>query len=265
MAMIICVDFRRLNSITRTEEFYIPLIEEIVGAIGQSTIISAMDLAKGFHQVPMDSAHQEKTAFVCLLGRFEYTWMPFGLNNAFQAIMEEVLVRQEQHPRVYIDDIVIFSGSWQEHLSHVRQVLASLRTAGLTANSAKSSWGGQRMIYLGHVIGSGKLCVPPDRAAATNNYVRPTTKKGLRSFLGGISFYRHFIPNIAKFASRLTPAIAMGAPSWVDWTLEMSQAFNHLKSALIDICVLTVPTHIAYRRLFVGIGGSFVCLQIRRR
>ena len=80
-----------------------------------------------------------------------------------------------------------------------------------------------------------------EHAAAMDNYVRPTTKKGLRSFLGGTSFYRQLIPNIAKFTSRLTPATARGAPGQVEWTPEMSQAFNHLKSALIDICVLTVP------------------------
>ena len=241
----ICIDYRWLNRHTRQLQYYMPLLDEILDEIGQCSVVSKLDLSKGFYQVPMKLSDREKTAFVCPMGKFEFIRMPFGLTNApsvFQQLMEQVLYDHRQYSRPYIDDIIVFSEDWQQHLKHMKGVLGALKEAGLTANPAKCEWGGRHMLYLGHIVGSGTLAVPDDRAKAMEEYVLPKTKKGLRSFLGSISYYRRFIPNVATYPALLTPATSKGAPSHLRWSDGMREAFHHLCNVLCNVCVLTVPT-----------------------
>ena len=193
-----------------------PTVEEIIDQIGQSTVISKLNLAKGFHQVPMAPEDKKKTAFICHVGKFQYQLMPFGVRNApaaFQSIMEKALegCRTFAHP--YIDDIVVYSKSWDEHLVHLDKVLLALKSVGLTASPTKCEWGGKKMRYLGYLVDSGTVAVPSDHVTTMSTLVRPTTKKGLRSFLGTISYYRKFIPKIAEYTALLTPAMAKTALS----------------------------------------------------
>ena len=149
----------------------------------------------------MNPKDMVKTAFVCPWGKYEYRRMPFGLWNAptvFQLLMEKVLADHCEYARTYIDDIIVFSKDWESHLHHIRKVLSALSSAGLTANPTNCEWGGRQMLYLGHMVGSGKLSVPRDRAEAMANFQWPVTKRGLRSFLGSVSYYRRFIPRIAE-------------------------------------------------------------------
>ena len=97
------------------------------------------------------------------------------------------------------------------------------------------------MLYLGHVVGSGHLAVPEARAKAMQDYILPKTKKGLRSLLGSISYYRKFIPNMADYTAKLTPAMAKAAPSQIQWEEDKRDAFYHLRSVLVNVCVLNVP------------------------
>ena len=171
--------------------------------------------------------------------------MPFGLRNApavFQLLMEKVLDDHREYARTYIDDIIVFSKDWESHIHHIRKVLSALTSAGLTANPTKCEWGGRQMLYLGHMVGSGKLSVPWDRAEAMANFQRPVTKRGLRSFLGCVGYYRRFIPRIAELTSQLTHSTAKGAPSRLQWTKGMGRAFTLLCNSLCDVCVLYVPT-----------------------
>ena len=203
-----------------------------------------MDLSKGFHHVPVKQKDRAKTAFVFPMGKFHFNRMPFGLMNApaiFQQLMEQVLQDHKAFARPYIDDVIIFSSDWTTHLDHIRRVLEALKRAGLTANPKKCELGGKHMLYLGHIVGSGKLVVPQDRAKAMREYVQPVTKKGLQSFLGSVSYYRHFIPNIAQYTSLLTPATSKEAPSRVCWSEGMRGACTHLCSVLSDVCVFTIP------------------------
>jgi len=127
--------------------------------------------------------------------------MPFNLRNApavFQLLMEKVLADHREYIRTYIDDIVIFSKDWESHLKHITKVLSSLVSTVLTMIPSKCEWGGRQMLYLGHMVGSGKLSVPWDRAEAMGNFQRPVTKKGLRSFLGSIGYYHRFIPRMTE-------------------------------------------------------------------
>ena len=170
--------------------------------------------------------------------------MPFGLKNApavFQALMEKVLVECKEFSAVYIDDILIFSKSWEEHLCHIEQVLLALKTAGLTAKPQKCEWGRSYLDYLGHRVGCGKVAVPEHRVAAMANFKQPRTRKDMRSFLGSIGYYRRFIPMFARYSSVLTPSTSVKAPGTVRWTPEMLDAFFKLRESLCSFCILTVP------------------------
>ena len=237
----VCVDYRKLNAHTKPVSFYMPTVEEIVDQVGQWNVISKLDLSKGFHQV----TDKEKTTFVSHCGKFQYCRMPFGLRNVravFQQTMEKALEGCREFSRPYIDDIVVYSKCWSDHLVHVDRVLETRGRAGLTANPLKCEWGGRKLVYLGHLVGSGTKAVPRDRAAAMANYVRPRTRRDLKSFLGSLSYYRNFIPRVADFTSVLTPASTTQAPATVRWDEGMVSAFNHLCNSLCNVCELTVPT-----------------------
>ena len=159
----ICVDFRKVNEVTTPIPFYMPCIEEVLEATGQASVISKTDLSKGYYQVVVHPEDRDKTTFVCHSGKFRFTRMPFGVCNApavFQTLMNKVVKGLEAFCRVYMDDLIIYSNSWTEHMTHVKQVHRALKVAGLTANPSKCEWGGQELQFLGHVIGSGNISIP---------------------------------------------------------------------------------------------------------
>jgi len=127
-----------------------------------------------------------------------------------------------------MDDVVVFSESWEEHTTHIRKVLSRLRAAGLTANPKKCQWGGRSMKFLGHQVGGGRMSLPSHRAEALSRYERPVSKKGLRAFLGSIGFYRRYVQRRASQTAILTPLTAKAAPSKVEWSEEGERAFNNI-------------------------------------
>ena len=241
----VCIDYRKLNEVTVADPYYMSTMEEILERVGESRVMSKLDLAKGFYQVEVEPHSQEKTAFVSPFGKFQFTRMPFGLKNApavFQRLMEVVLRDCYSFSAPYIDDVVVFSKNGEEHIQHLRCVLGALRKFGLTIKEEKCQFGREKVEYLGHVIGGGELAVPAHRAAAMANYVRPVTKKQLRSFLGAAGYYRQFVEGYARMSAVLTPLTAKSAPSVVCWTAEGLEAFTRIKVSLVDVCCLTIPT-----------------------
>ena len=140
----ICVDFKRINAITTPLPFYMPWVEEVLEQVGRSKVISKLDLSKGYYQVLMVVADIPKICFVCHRGKYEFLHMPFGVRNApavFQALMTKLLIECKRFCSPYMDDVVIYSSSWEEHKVHVREVLRKLKGACLTVNPTKCSWG----------------------------------------------------------------------------------------------------------------------------
>ena len=145
----ICIDFKAIN-ITTPVPLYMPRVEEVLEHVGKSHVLSKIDLSKGYYQVPTFPGDIHKTAFVCHQGKFEFLRMPFGIRNApaiFQQLMQKLFRGCREFCSPYMDDLIIYSSSWKEHVVHVRKVLqclreAGLREAGLTANPAKCYWGG---------------------------------------------------------------------------------------------------------------------------
>ena len=189
----LCVDHKRINEVTTPLPFYMPRLEEQLTGPGGSSRSWTCRRAI-IYQVPTRETDVAKTAFMCHWGKFEFLRMPFGIKNApdvFQSLMTNIMQDCSHFARPYMDDIVIFSESWDAHKDHVRQVLSCLRKAGLTANPNKCSWGvGVYMDFLGHRVGKGSMMIQGMRAEAILKYTKPTTKKSLRFFLGVVSFYQ---------------------------------------------------------------------------
>ena len=165
-----------------------------------------------------------------------------------------------------MDDLIIFSNTWTEHLTHLRKVLGALQQAGLTANPDKCEWGGRQLQFLGHIIGSGEMSIPKARIQALRTYVKPVTKRGLRSFLGAISFYRKFAKDLAMHTAKLTPSTSKSAPPKVEWTDSMDDAFSAIRELMCTNTKLVVPLpsdtfSIVSDASGLGIGGV---LQVRR-
>ena len=236
----VCIDYRRLNAVTVGDPYYMITLDEILERVGRSRAICKLDLAKGFYQIEVDSESRQKTAFVTPFGKYEFRRMPFGLKNApaiFQRCMEVVLSECYMFAAPYIDDIIVFSESGVEHAHHLRKVFEALKQHGLTVKLGKCEFGRSKVEYSGHVIGDGELAVPSHRAAAMAEFLRPKTKKQLRSFLGAASYYRRFVKGFARFSSVLSPATSKSAPSVVGWTEERLEAFHQLKVCLCDVAM----------------------------
>jgi len=140
-----------------------------------------------------------------------------------------------------MDDIIVFSETWEQHTQHIRQILGKLRTAGLMANPKKCRWGGRTMEFLGHQVGNGRMSLPSHRAEAFSTYTQPTTKKGLRAFLGAIGFYRRYVQRLASHTAILTPLTSKAAPSKVVWSQEGERAFSTKCTIISQTCSLCIP------------------------
>ena len=266
----LCVDYRKLNSLTRQTPFFMPRIDEVLEGVGQASFISKLDLTKGYYQITVQETAIEKTSFICHWGRFEFTRMPFGVKNAsavFQELMQRVLHDTTNYAMPYMDDVVIYSQTWDEHVVHIKEVLNRLRAARLTVNPSKCVWGGRTMTFLGHQVGDGLMSLPEHRVKALANYQRPATKKGLRAFLGSVGFYRRYAKQLATQTALLTPHTSKQAPSRVEWNEEGEEAFKSILCTMAHTTALCIPLptdefSVVTDASGLGIGGV---LQVRRQ
>ena len=241
----ICIDYRALNSVTTPDPYMMPFIEDILDTLATAKFMSKLDLHKGFHQIPVNDDDKAKTAFCTPWGKFQFSRMPFGLRNGpavFQRMMDKILHEELEHCRVYIDDIVIFSQSWEQHCQHITCVMERLKTAGLTANVKKCQWAKQRFEFLGHTVGVGLVSPSVCKTQALREFQRPSTKRGVRQFLGLAGYYRRFIDHYAAHSVELTDATRKSAPDVVVWSSVMLEEFVYLKNVLCDVPSLTLPT-----------------------
>ena len=240
----ICVDYRAINACTLPDPYLMPLIEEILDTLAPARFISKIDLNKGFHQIPVKPEDAEKTAFCTPWGKFQFVVMPFGVRNGpatFQRLMDRLLHQDLDIARVYIDDIAVFSSSWEAHCVDLARVLSRLRQAGLTANVAKCQWGQTACEFLGHIVGKGKVSPAALKVRAVQEFVFPRTKRQVRQFLGLTGYYRRFIPNYSEHAYHLTEATRKLAPDRVKQTAALAAEFDYLKDHLCAMPLLTLP------------------------
>lgn len=154
-----CIGYWTLNQVAKFDAYPMPHVE-MFEKIGPSTVISTPNLARGYWQIPMSSDLRERTTFTIPFGLFEFEVMAFGLHNApatFQRTMNHVLQDCQDFSATYLDDVVIFSRSWEEHLVHLWEVISQLQQVGLTVKLKKCQFGREQVDYLRHVIGGGKI------------------------------------------------------------------------------------------------------------
>ena len=231
----LCIDYRRLNSGSLTDAYPMPRIDDLIDRLGKARYISTLDLTRGYWQVPMAKASRHLTAFTTPFGLFQFRVMPFGLQGApatFQRLMDKVLQGLEDYAAAYIDDLVIHSTTWEEHLTQIRTVFQRLRLAGLTAKPQKCQLGMSRCVYLGHVVGSGLVQPERSKVQGVESFPTPTNKKQVRCFLGMTGYYRKFIPDYASITAPLTDLTKNVAPNQVVWTDRCEGSFQMLKSLL---------------------------------
>lgn len=245
-SMKICVDYRKLNGMTHQDAYPMPRVDDILDDIGQAQYFTTLDLARGYWQVPVAEEDRQKMAFTTPFRLFQFNVMPFGLCGApvtFQRLMDEVINGLGQFAKAYLDDIVIFNLSWEDHLRHVQVVLSRLKEAGLTVKVTKCQFAMSECTYLGYIIGGGSVKPEESKLEAINKYPIPKTKRQVRSFLGLSGYYRRFIPNYdyATIAYPLTELTRKTKPECVEWTEECSKAFGGLKQILMSEPVVACP------------------------
>lgn len=238
------IDYRALNEKTIADKYPLPRIDDILDNLGKCKYFSTIDLAQGFHQIEMDPTSVEKTAFSCPNGHFEFLRLPFGLKNSpstFQRVMDNIF-REYLHKFcfIYVDDIVVFSKSLDEHLHHLKLIFTKLRQFTLKIQLDKSEFLRKDVEFLGHVVTPTGIKPNPSKIVAVENFPVPQSEKELKSFLGLAGYYRRFIPNFAHIVSPMTKFLKKGIR--LDPTdTSYLHAFSHLKELLTNSPILIYP------------------------
>ena len=193
-----CVDFRKLKQVTKKNSYPLPVIDDILALLGKAKYFTSLDLKSGYWQVLMNESDKEKTAFACHWGLFEFNVMPFGLSNApavFQELMPVVLQGLGDFAIAYLDDILVFSPTLEDHLQHLDTIFDRLRKHDLKLKLKKCNFLESETNYLGFIIGKDGIKPDPKKEEAIRSLPIPTCVREVRSFIGMSSYYRRFIPN----------------------------------------------------------------------
>ena len=236
-----CTDFCKVNSVTKSDSFPIPRIEDCVDRIGSSKYVTKFDLLKGFWQVPLTDRAKEISTFATPDGLFQYKVMPFGMKNApatFQRMINKVIAGLEGC-QGYIDDVIVYGDTWEQHLTRVRSFLTRLKVAKLTVNLVKSDFGCAHVKYLGYIVGQGRVSPVNAKIEAIVEFPAPKSRKEVMRFLGMSGYYRKFCKNFSTVAAPMTQLLKKDQR--FVWTSECQDAFNRIKSLLISAPVLVAP------------------------
>ena len=244
-----CVDYRALNKITIKNRYALPRIDQLLDQLGGAMVFSSIDLASGYHQIRIHDTEVPKTAFRTHIGHYEYKVLPFGLTNApatFQALMNDMFRPYiGKFMAIYLDDILIFSKTPDEHLQHLRLVLQTLKDAQLYAKLSKCEFNLRELKFLGHIVGADGIRVDPDKVKAVTEWPKPANASEVRSFLGLATYFRRFIQGFSALARPLhaltTDKVPKGNFAPDLWSSECQVSFEAIKDALTTAPVLAYP------------------------
>lgn len=235
-----CVDYRKLNAMSKKDRYPLPLIDELMDRLQGARYFTKLDVRQGFHRIRMSAESEDLTTFRTRYGSFKYRVMPFGLSNGpsvFQRFMNTTFFDYlDRFMTAYVDDILIYSRTLEEHKEHVKLVLQRLRDAGLQASIRKCEFHVQRTKYLGFIITTDGIEVDPEKVAVITKWAKPTTVQGILSFLGFCNFYRRLIRAYSRVAKPLYQLTKKDTP--FVWTPQCQEAFEKLKSLLTSAPVL---------------------------
>ncbi|GBG87673.1 hypothetical protein CBR_g45827 [Chara braunii] len=238
-----CIDYRGLNAITVKNREPLPRIDDLLDRVQGCRYFSEIDLKSRYHQIAIRPEDQHKTAFQTRYGLYEFVVMPFGLCNApgtFQHAMNRIFHDYlDKFVIVYLNDILIFSRTIEEHVAHLDKVLSLLRQHKFKINGEKCHFGRTRILYLGHEVFAEGLKPDDVKVANVRHWPRPQSVTEMRSFLGMTVYYHNFVKNYSIMAAPLTNLTRLDTP-W-EWTDKCAAAFKHLKHALTHHEVLELP------------------------
>jgi hypothetical protein len=238
-----CMDFRALNKIMVKNRYPLPHIDDLLDQLKNAVYFTKLDLRSGYHQVRIAEGDVWKTSFKTKQGLFEWMVMPFGICNApttFMHVMNDVFRPFiDDFVIVYLDDILVFSRTWDEHVMHVKQVLDVLKREKLYVKLSKCEFGKTSLVYLGHIVGGGQLKIDPSKVEVIVNWPKPTSATEVRSFLGAVQYWRKFISNFSYIAS---PLHALTSVKQVfQWGGRHQKSFDTLKEKISTAPVLALP------------------------
>ena len=241
----ICIDYIQLNKQTVRDAYPLPLPDEVQDHLAGSSVFTTLDLQSGYWQLPVAPKDQAKTAF-CPgpgMGLYQFHRMPFGLTGAgapgsFQGLMDCVL-RGLSFATTYIDNVLIYFPTLEQHIHHLEQVFQCLQEAGLTLCGAKCQIGMSRVCYLGHIFDSNGMHPDPSKINCVRYWPIPTTATMVKQFLGLASYYRRYIVKFADVAAPLHNLTKKDVPFSLNPAC--TEAFNQLKDKLTQVPVLAFP------------------------
>jgi hypothetical protein len=261
----ICVDYQSLNEVTIknkyplpqiedlfdqmkgasvfSKKYPLPQIEDLFDQMKGASVFSKIDLRSGYHQLKIRESDIPKTAFHTRYGLYKYTMMSFGLTNTpayFMYLMNKVFMEYlDKFVVVFIDDILVFSKTDEEHEKHLRLVLEKLQSNKLYAKFSKCEFWFTKVAFLGHVISVEGVSVEPGKVKDVLNWMPPTTASETQSFLGLARYYRRFINDFSKIAKPMTKLIEKNTT--FEWTTECQDSFEELRKCLTSVPVLVLP------------------------
>ena len=242
-SMRLCVDYRQLNKVTIKNKYPLPRIDDLMDQLTGACVFSKIDLRSGYHQIRVKTEDIPKTAFRTRYGHYEYLVMPFGVSNApgvFMEYMNRIFQPYLDHfVVVFIDDILVYSKSEEEHAEHLRVVLQILKEKRLYAKMSKCDFWLHEVSFLGHVISRNGIAVDPSKVDAVLQWEAPKSVTEIRSFLGLAGYYRRFIEGFSKLALPLTQLTRKGE-AFV-WDTQCENSFQELKKRLTTTPVLILP------------------------
>ncbi len=255
-----CVDYRKLNKVTKRDSYPLPRVDTTLDAIGGSSWFSTLDLKSGYWQVKMEERDKEKTAFTAGEGLWQFVVMPFGLSNApatFERLMERVLQGLPWTVcLVYLDDVIVHATTLADEFLNLRTVFQRLRLAGLKLNPSKCHLFQRSVRYLGHIVSGTGIAADPEKTDSVSKWPEPKNKTEVRSFLGLCTYYRKFVPHFADIARPLHQLTEKNN-SFV-WTEECQRSFDKLKQVLTSTPILAYPNLEGEFRLDTDASGCAI-------
>ncbi|RVW26841.1 Retrovirus-related Pol polyprotein from transposon 17.6 [Vitis vinifera] len=239
----VCIDYRRLNSVTRKDHFALPFMDQVLERVSGHPFYCFLDGYSGYFQIEIDLEDQEKTTFTCPFGTFAYRRMPFGLCNApatFQRCMLSIFSDMvERIMEVFMDDITVYGSSYEECLMHLEAVLHRCIEKDLVLNWEKCHFMVQKGIVLGHIISKNGIEVDKAKVELIVKLPPPTNVKGIRQFLGHAGFYRRFIKDFSKISKPLCELLVKDAK--FVWDEKCQRSFEELKQFLTTAPIVRAP------------------------